>query len=116
MRWRYWYPQGEFPYGDLVAENRRRGRLDPEYELLDTGIFDDDRYWDITVDYAKAAPDDLCIRMTRPQRRARRRHPARAADAVVPQHVVVGRVDDRQAVASSPRTAPSSPSTTPSAA
>ena len=64
MRWRYWYPQGEFPYGDLVAENRRRGRLDPEYELLDTGIFDGDRYWDITVDYAKAAADDLCIRMT----------------------------------------------------
>jgi len=61
MRWRYWYPQREFPYGDLVAENRRRSRLDPEYELLDTGIFDDDRYWDITVDYAKDNPDDWCI-------------------------------------------------------
>ena len=64
MRWRYWYPQLEFPYDDLVAENRRRGRLDPEYELLDTGIFNDDRYWDITVDYAKASPDDWCIKAT----------------------------------------------------
>jgi hypothetical protein len=64
MRWRYWYPQGEFPYADLVAENRRRGRLDAEYELLDTGIFDDDRYWDVTVDHAKAGPDDLCLRVT----------------------------------------------------
>src|SRR5207249_3170622 len=63
MRWRYLYPQGEFPYADLVAENRRRGRLDPEYELLDTGVLDGDRYWDITADYAKADPDDLCIRL-----------------------------------------------------
>ena len=64
MRWRYLYPQAEFPYADLVAENRRRGAADGEYELLDTGIFDDDRYWEITADYAKAAPDDLCIRVT----------------------------------------------------
>jgi hypothetical protein len=63
MRWRYLYPQAEFPYGDLVAENRRRGRLDPEYELCDTGILDGDRYWDVTVDYAKAGPDDLCVRV-----------------------------------------------------
>ncbi|MGH9036169.1 MAG: MGH1-like glycoside hydrolase domain-containing protein, partial [Acidimicrobiia bacterium] len=63
MRWRYLYPQAEFPYADLVAENRRRGRLDPEYELVDTGILDGDRYWDVTVDYAKAGPDDLCIRV-----------------------------------------------------
>ena len=63
MRWRYLYPQAEFPYADLVAENRR-GPRDPEYELLDTGIFDGDRYWEITADYAKAAPDDLCIRVT----------------------------------------------------
>jgi hypothetical protein len=63
MRWRYVYPQAEFPYADLVAENGRRGRDRPEYELLDAGAFDEDRYWDITVDYAKAAPDDICIRM-----------------------------------------------------
>ena len=63
MRWRYVYPQAEFPYADLVAENRRRGREAAEYELLDTGVFDEDRYWDVRVDYAKAAPDDICIRM-----------------------------------------------------
>jgi hypothetical protein len=61
MQWRYWYPQNEFPYGELVAENRRRSRVDAEYELLDTGIFDDDRYWDIAADYAKAGTDDWCI-------------------------------------------------------
>jgi len=60
-RWRYHYPQREFPYGDLVAENRRRGKLDPEYELLDTGAFDEDRYWIVEVDYAKADPHDLLM-------------------------------------------------------
>jgi hypothetical protein len=64
MRWRYMYPQAEFPYDRLVNENRRRGRDDPEYELLDTGVFDDGRYWEITADYAKAAPEDLLIRVT----------------------------------------------------
>jgi hypothetical protein len=63
MRWRYVYPQREFPYVQLVEENRRRGRGDPEFELLDTGVFDGDRYWDVTVDYAKAGPEDLCIRV-----------------------------------------------------
>ena len=58
------YPQAEFPYDRLVDENRRRGRDDPEYELLDTGVFDDGRYWEITADYAKAAPEDLLIRIT----------------------------------------------------
>jgi len=63
MRWRYHYPQDRFPYDELVAENRRRGRLDPEYELADTGVFDNGRYWVVTVDYAKAAPDDVCMRI-----------------------------------------------------
>ena len=63
MRWRYLYPQAAFPYARLVEENRRRGRLDPEYELLDSGVFDGDRYWDVTIDYAKATPTDMCIRM-----------------------------------------------------
>ena len=62
--WRYHYPQREFPYGDLVAENARRGKLEPEYELVDTGIFDESRYWVVTVDYAKAAPRDLLMRIT----------------------------------------------------
>jgi len=60
-RWRYHYPQREFPYGDLVAENARRGKLDPEYELLDTGVFDEDRYWIVEVDYAKADPEDILM-------------------------------------------------------
>jgi hypothetical protein len=60
-RWRYHYPQREFPYGDLVAENGRRGKLDPEYELLDTGVFDEDRYWIVEVDYAKGDPHDLLM-------------------------------------------------------
>ena len=54
MRWRYMYPQGPFPYEQLVQENVRRGRQDPEYELVDTGIFDGGRYFEITADYAKA--------------------------------------------------------------
>ena len=60
-RWRYHYPQREFPYGDLIAENARRGKLDPEYELLDTGAFDEDRYWIVEVDYAKGDPHDLLM-------------------------------------------------------
>jgi hypothetical protein len=64
MRWRYVYPQAAFPYEQLVQENRRRSRADPEYELLDTGVFDTDRYWDITAEYAKASTDDLLIRLT----------------------------------------------------
>ncbi len=60
----YKYPQRAFPYTELVAENRRRGRDAPEYELLDTGIFAEDRYFDVLVEYAKAAPDDVLIRIT----------------------------------------------------
>jgi hypothetical protein len=60
----YKYPQREFPYANLVEENRRRSRNDPEFELLDTGIFDDDRYWDVFVEYAKASPDDVLVRVT----------------------------------------------------
>lgn len=63
MRWRYHYPQAAFPYHDLVTVNGDRTRDEPEFELLDTGVFDDDRYWQITVEYAKASPDDLCIRL-----------------------------------------------------
>ena len=64
MRWRYMYPQRAFPYDELRAENQRRSRLDPEYELLDTGIFDDDRYWEITADYGKVTPDDISVRLS----------------------------------------------------
>ena len=61
LRWQYVYPQRPFPYADLVAENGRRDRHAMEYELLDTGAFDDDRYWDVTVEYAKASERDICI-------------------------------------------------------
>jgi hypothetical protein len=63
LRWRYHYPQAEFPYERLRQENAKRTRDEPEFELLDTGVFDDDRYWQITADYAKAAPDDVLIRI-----------------------------------------------------
>ena len=64
MRWRYHYPQGRFPYEDLLNENQRRSRLDPEYELIDTGIFADDRFWIVEVEWAKADPDDLLWHIT----------------------------------------------------
>jgi hypothetical protein len=60
----YKYPQAAFPYEGLVAENRRRGRSDPEFELLDTGIFKGNRYFDIVLEYAKANTDDILIRIT----------------------------------------------------
>jgi hypothetical protein len=63
MKMLYKYPQRAFPYADLVDENKRRTRDDPEYELLDTGIFDADEYFDIFVEYAKNGPEDLCIRI-----------------------------------------------------
>jgi hypothetical protein len=59
----YKYPQGEFPYEELVEVNRNRSRLEPEYELLDTGIFDHNRYFDIFVEYAKADPEDILIKI-----------------------------------------------------
>jgi hypothetical protein len=64
MRWLYKYPQRAFPYAELVDENRRRGREAPEFELLDTGVFDGDRYFDVFAEYAKGDPDDLAIRVT----------------------------------------------------
>ncbi len=60
----YKYPQAEFPYSRLVEENAKRSRQDPELELLDTGVFDDNRYFDVFVEYAKATTDDLLIRIT----------------------------------------------------
>src|SRR5262249_25139122 len=64
MRYLYKYPQLAYPYVDLVETNRRRGRQYFEYELLDTGVFDQDRYFDVFVEYAKAAPEDILIQMT----------------------------------------------------
>ena len=64
MRWRYMYPQSRFPYEGLVEGNARRGRLDPEYELVDTGVFTAGRCFEITADYAKAAPEDILIELS----------------------------------------------------
>ena len=59
----YKYPQTEFPYSQLVEENRRRGRAESEYELADTGVFREGRYFDVEVEYAKASPNDILIRI-----------------------------------------------------
>ncbi len=64
MKALYKYPQQAFPYNQLVEENRRRGRDEPEYELIDTGIFAEERYFDVTVEYAKVNPDDTLMRIT----------------------------------------------------
>jgi len=61
MRYLYKYPQAAFPYDKLVAENARRGRRDLEYELMDTGVFDEDRYFDVFVTYAKGSSEDLLV-------------------------------------------------------
>jgi hypothetical protein len=63
MKCLYKYPQQAFPYDRLVAENQRRGRFEPEFELLDTGIFADNRYFDVFVEYAKASPEDILIQV-----------------------------------------------------
>ena len=64
MKYLYKYPQTEFPYRDLVETNRRRSREEFEYELIDTGVFDDNRYFDVFVEYAKESPEDILIRVT----------------------------------------------------
>ena len=79
MKFLYKYPQRAFPYADLVAVNGQRGKLDMEYELLDTGIFDEDRYFDVIVEYAKADHDDILMFVT-----AYNRGPERATLHVLP--------------------------------
>src|SRR6266542_4359500 len=64
MNMLYKYPQAAFPYADLVGTNRQRGKGDPEYELFDTGIFAENRYFDVFIEYAKASIDDILIRIT----------------------------------------------------
>jgi Glycosyl hydrolase family 63 C-terminal domain len=76
----YKYPQAAFPYSQLVEENRRRGAEQMEFELLDTGLFDDDRYFDVFVEYAKAAPDDVLMQIT-----AHNRGPDSAPLTLLPQ-------------------------------
>jgi len=64
MKYLYKYPQAEFPYGQLLEENRRRGKNQPEFELLDTGVFDENRYFDVLVEYAKGDVEDILIKIT----------------------------------------------------
>src|SRR6201981_198591 len=64
MKFLYKYPQRAFPYQQLVEEKRRRSKQDPEFELLDTGVFNENRYFDVVVEYAKAAAEDILIRIT----------------------------------------------------
>src|SRR5262245_34278381 len=64
MKYLYKYPQAAFPYSALVLTNRKRGRLELEYELLDTGVVDENRYFDVFVEYAKATPEEILIRIT----------------------------------------------------
>ena len=64
MKALYKYPQAEYPYGWIVDENRRRGVDTPEFELSDSGVFNDEKYWDVFAEYAKAGPNDVLIRIT----------------------------------------------------
>ena len=64
MKGLYKYPQAEYPYARLVEENHRRGVTQPEFELEDCGVFDENRYWDVIVEYAKKGPNDVLIRVT----------------------------------------------------
>ena len=90
MRWRYMYPQAEFPYEQLVVENARRSRDEPEYELLDTGVFERARYWEVTVDYAKADPEDMLIKVSVHNAGPATAELDLAAHPVVSQHLGLG--------------------------
>ncbi len=69
LKAQYRYPQAEYPYRRLVEESRRRGLAEPEHELEDTGVLDGSRYFDVLAEYAKASPDDICIRISVSNRR-----------------------------------------------
>src|SRR5262249_7596699 len=79
MRALYKYPQAEFPYDRLKGKNQRRGKTEPEFELADTGVFEGNRYFDVTIEYAKADADDILIRIT-----ASNRGPAAAPLLLLP--------------------------------
>ena len=87
MKYLYKYPQAAFPYSDLVETNKRRNRGDMEYELLDTGIFNDDRYFDVFVEYAKQSPEDILIQISVSNRGPEPATIARPADTMVSQHL-----------------------------
>lgn len=80
MKYLYKYPQAEFPYQQLIDENQRRNGQGPEFELFDTGVFNDNRYFDVFVEFAKSSPDDTVIKIT-----AHNRGPSRAPLHIIPQ-------------------------------
>ena len=86
----YKYPQAAFPYEELVRVNRERGKLEPEYELLDTGVFDEERYFDVVAEYAKEDENDVLIRITVANRGPDTANAPPVADRVVPQHLELG--------------------------
>jgi hypothetical protein len=83
----YKYPQAAFPYDWLTAENRRRDRQQPEFELIDTGLFDEDKYFDVDIEYAKADVDDILLRITVTNRGPQAAAFARPAAGLVSQHL-----------------------------
>jgi hypothetical protein len=90
MKWLYKYPQLAYPYDNLIATNRSRTRQEFEYEVLDTGVFDEDRYFDVFVEYVKPTPDDIVIQITVFNRGPEPATLHVLAPALVPEPVVVG--------------------------
>ena len=90
MKYLYKYPQAAFPYAQLVEENQRRNRLDREFELVDTGIFNHDRYFDVVVEYGKVNAEDLLIRISISNRGREAGANSSAAYSLVPQHLELG--------------------------
>ena len=90
QRMLYKYPQRAFPYTQLADVNQRRGRHEPEFELIDTGIFDDDAYFDVFIEYAKADPTDILIRYTAYNRGTKAAPAASVAHVLVSQHLELG--------------------------
>ena len=88
MKYLYKYPQAAYPYEDLIETNRQRNRKEFEYELIDTGVFNDDRYFDVFVEYAKESPEDILIRITVANRGPEAADAARASHALVSQQLV----------------------------
>ncbi len=87
MKYLYKYPQAAFPYSNLIETNKRRNRGDMEYELLDTGVFNEDRYFDVFVEYAKQSPEDLLIQISVSNRGPEAGHIRCPADPMVSQHL-----------------------------
>ena len=80
----YKYPQAAYPYADLVQQNAQRTRNEMEYELLDTGVFNEDRYFDVFIEYAKAGPEDILVKIIRSQPGTRSSRAASLAHTLVP--------------------------------